>query len=118
MARRTSFSSYQTCTIKIIVSLDATIEEETNKKNLNEEKLYKIEKRASELVQDQAKELVAQLQKDQSDILGIGAILRAENSNYWDQEIKTTDKWAEVYKEMDIQINVNYDIERVGMEWK
>jgi len=105
-------------TAKINVRIEAAIEEETKENDLGKKKLEEVEKEANEQVEEILNDLVGRWQKDKSDVLGIGARIRAYHSNYWDKDIKTDDKWTETYKEMDIQVNVNFKIRRTGMDWK
>lgn len=58
------------------------------------------------------------MQKNQSDILAIGARIRAKYPKYWDNEVKTNERWAEIYKDIDIKIKIKFIIERSGMDWK
>jgi spore germination protein KC len=62
-------------------------------------------------------ELVKKLQEEGSDVFGLGARVRAKFGWYWDQEVKTDEKWSEIFKEMDIKVTVDYSIRRTGMEW-
>jgi spore germination protein KC len=101
----------------IDVKLDAIIEEEINTSNLNEETVKKIEKRANKKMEDISNEFVKKLQEKGSDVLGLGARVRAKFGYYWDQNVKTDENWSEIFKEMDVQVKVSYSIRRTGMEW-
>ena len=105
-------------TAKIDVRVESTIEEETKENDLGKKKLEEIETKASEQVEEILNDLVEKWQEDQSDVLGIGARIRAYHSKYWDQDVKDEEKWRELYKEMDIQVNVRFKIMRTGMDWK
>lgn len=102
----------------IEVKIDAMIEEETQANNLNEETLKQVEKATNEVAHEIFSNLIKQLQEDQSDILGIGATMRALHPDYWRTEVKNEEKWPEIYKEMEIELTVEYSIKRSGMEWK
>lgn len=80
--------------------------------------MQELEKSASELGGKALNSLVKKLQQDESDILAIGARVRAYHPKYWEENVKTEDAWREIYKEMDIQVKMDYKILRVGMEWK
>jgi spore germination protein KC len=101
----------------INVNIDAIIEEEINASNLGGESLKKIEKKANQKMEEICKELVKKLQEEGSDIFGLGARVRAKFGYYWDEEVKTDDKWSEIFKEMEIKVKVDYIIRRTGMEW-
>lgn len=102
----------------INVEINGMIEEETQSNNLSEEKLYEIEQKLCELSDKVFNEFKEKLQQNQSDIYAIGARIRAQYPKYWNDEVKTDEKWSEIYKDMDIQIKVDFKIKRSGMEWK
>lgn len=102
----------------IKVEIDGAIEEEIGADDLSEKKLYEIEEKANSWANVAFANFLRQLQKDQSDIIAIGARIRAKYPKYWDEEVKTDEKWLAIYKDMDIQIKVNFKIERSGMEWR
>lgn len=104
-------------TAKIIMELDAILEEEVNDASLNIESIKKIEKAAGEKLTEICEGLLHKLQVKGSDLIGIGARVRAKYGTYWDKEIKNDEKWTEVYKDMDIDVRVTYNIRRTGMEW-
>lgn len=101
----------------INVEVQAVVEEEVKANRLGEKQLEKMEKAANQKRGEICKELLAKLQKEGSDILGLGARIRAKYGDYWDTEVKTEEKWSEIYKEMDIKVNVHHHIRRTGMEW-
>ncbi|RKQ28551.1 Ger(x)C family spore germination protein [Oceanobacillus halophilus] len=102
----------------IDITIDSIIEEETKTENLNQNTVRKIEQEAEEKAKKLGDEFVKNLQEDGSDVFGLGARIRAKHKNYWNEEIKTNDKWTETYKEMDIKVTYNINIKRTGMEWK
>ena len=101
----------------IHVKIDAVVDEEVNTNRLNEKNLKKLERAANKKSEEICKELLKKVQKEGSDVLGLGARIRAKYGEYWNQEIKTEERWSEVYKEMDIKVTVDYHIKRAGMEW-
>lgn len=68
-------------------------------------------------MEDICHELIKKLQKEGSDILGLGARIRAKYGWYWDREVKTDEKWSEIFKEININVTVKYRIRRTGVEW-
>jgi spore germination protein KC len=101
----------------IHVKIDAQIDEAISKEPLNEGLLKKIEEAANKKRKEICEDLLEQFQKEGSDVLGIGARIKAKYGDYWDMEVKTDENWSEIYKEMDIKISVAYQIRRAGMEW-
>ncbi|WP_168193904.1 Ger(x)C family spore germination C-terminal domain-containing protein [Lysinibacillus sp. SGAir0095] len=55
---------------------------------------------------------------NESYVLGIGSRVRAKYPSYWGEEVKTSENWDEIYKEMDVQVQVDFKIKRTGMDWK
>jgi spore germination protein KC len=102
----------------IDVSIDAIIEEKVNNRNLEEDILRKVEEKAREKVEQLGNQLLAKLQEASADVLGIGARIKALYSDFWNKEIKNSEKWREVYKDMEIKLKVKYHIERTGMDWR
>lgn len=105
-------------TALIEVDIDSNIDEEVNAKDLGEQKIKELEKEASRIANEKFKETVEQWQEKESDILGLGARVRAFYPKYWDENVKTDEKWAEIYKEMTIKVNVQYHIKHSGMQWR
>lgn len=101
----------------IDIHIDAYIDEEINDGRLSEKKIMQIEKEANAFLEDVLSKLIEKLKRDQSDIFGIGARVRAKYSDYWADEVKTAAKWREIYKDMDIKTNAHIQIKRTGMEW-
>lgn len=101
----------------INIRMDAIVDEEINAGDLDRKSLKQVEQKASKKMVDICNELISKMQKQGSDIFGLGARVRAKYGWYWDQKVKTDEKWAEVFKEMEIKVNVDYTIRRTGMEW-
>ncbi|WP_059105703.1 Ger(x)C family spore germination protein [Shouchella shacheensis] len=80
--------------------------------------IEKIEEKGSEEIADSAEELIAKMQEEGSDIFGLGEYIRAKHPGYWNQEIETKERWQEVYKDIEVDIECTYYIRRVGMKAK
>ena len=105
-------------TALIKVDIESSIKEETNANDLGKKKLEEVEKKAGEKGDKLFNDLVKKTQEKESDVLGIGAKIRAFHSDYWNKEVKTDERWLEIYKEMDIEVKVAFNIRRTGMDWK
>lgn len=81
-------------------------------------KLEEVELKVNDLANQVFNEEIKSWQEKGADLLGIGARVRAFHSKYWHQEVETEERWREIYKEMDIQVKVDFKIERTGMDWK
>lgn len=102
----------------INVEIDAEVTEQVKGNKLNEATLNKIEKKLEESTTEGFTQFIKTLQEDGSDIIGFGARIRAKYDSYWAQNIKTSEDWTEAYKEMDVNITVNFNLKRTGMDYK
>lgn len=101
----------------IYVKVKAVIDEEVSANHLGVKKLEQIEKAANQKREELCRALIKKFQKEGSDVLGLGARIHAKYGTYWDEEVKTEEKWSEIYKRMDIKVTVQHKIKRSGMEW-
>ncbi|RFB14818.1 Ger(x)C family spore germination protein [Bacillus sp. HNG] len=101
----------------IHVEIDAIIEEAIDV-TLSGDKMKQIEKAANQKMDEVSSELIKELQEHGADILGLGARVRAKFGTYWDEEVKTDEKWSDIYKDMDIKVTFDYTIRRTGMNWE
>ncbi|TSI06202.1 Ger(x)C family spore germination protein [Lysinibacillus sp. BW-2-10] len=100
------------------VEVEVNIEEETKANDLDNKKVKKIEKEMEKSAVEKFEKTVNKWKENESDVLGIGARTRAEFPHYWDEQVKTDENWSQIFKEMNIEVNVECEIERAGMEWK
>ncbi|WP_082393759.1 Ger(x)C family spore germination protein [Bacillus sp. JCM 19034] len=97
------------------VTLYGAIEEKTHlSKEFDSNDIRKIEEEWSKRAKNVMLQLVQRLQNDESDIIGIGEIVRGQHSELWNDSIKTKEKWQQVFSTIDIEVNVESHIERVG----
>ncbi len=80
--------------------------------------LKKIEKESSKNTKKSIEKLIAKTQKTKSDIFGFGEHFRAKLPQYWNKNVKTKDKWDEVYMNVTFDVKVDTHIHRVGMKSK
>lgn len=104
--------------VTINVKIEGFVEEQNHVNDLSKDRLEELEKTLSNYGEKALSKLMKRLQQDESDILGIGARVRAKYPKYWHEKVKDDKGWYEVYKDLDIQIHLDYKIRRVGMEWK
>ncbi len=85
--------------------------------NLNTNSTIKnIEETAEKAFKPEFEKLIEETQEKESDILGLGEYVRAKLRDYWDQEVKTAEKWREIYKDITVEVNVKVKIEGVGLK--
>lgn len=80
--------------------------------------LKKIEKETSKDAKKAIEKLIAKTQKTKSDIFGFGEHFRAKLPRYWNKNVKTKDKWDEIYQNLTFDVKVDTHIHRVGMKSK
>ncbi|WP_281287205.1 Ger(x)C family spore germination protein [Paenibacillus hemerocallicola] len=81
---------------------------------LSEEVIAKIERSLTENGPVSYRNLIRKTQQKGSDIFGFGEYVRAKEPAYWNREIRTKKKWEEMYKEIDVNLQVTSSIRRVG----
>ncbi|SEP14918.1 Ger(x)C family spore germination protein [Paenibacillus sp. OV219] len=62
------------------------------------------------------KRLIEQTQEDGSDIFGFGEYVRAKKPGFWNSQVRTKERWQEMYKEASFDLFVNINVRRVGMK--
>ncbi|HWL11364.1 MAG TPA: Ger(x)C family spore germination protein [Ureibacillus sp.] len=77
-----------------------------------------IEKTAEKTFKQEYEKLIKETQNQQSDILGLGEHVRAELPNYWDEEVKSSEKWREIYEDVPVDVTVTVKVEGVGLRAK
>jgi spore germination protein KC len=80
--------------------------------------LKKIEKEASKNTKTAIEHLIGKTQKTKSDIFGFGEHFRAKLPQYWNKNVKTKNKWDDIYQNITFDIKVDSHIHRVGMKAK
>lgn len=92
---------------------------EKNKQQLklDDQKIVrKIEQTSGEMLEKEMLKLINETQEKKADIFGFGEYVRGDLAQYWNHEIKTSEKWKEIYQEMSVDINAKVNIQRVGMK--
>ncbi|ARK30926.1 Ger(x)C family spore germination protein [Halalkalibacter krulwichiae] len=106
---------------KILINthVDGEIEEVlTMDFTLTSESIREIEDALSQNAKESFMNLIAQTQKNQSDIFGFGEHFRAKHRQYWNQHVKTKEKWGEIYQDLGVELKVTASIKRIGMKNK
>lgn len=78
--------------------------------------IHRIEHTTGNKIEQEMKKLINETQGEKSDIFGFGEYARGELSDYWDDEIKTTTRWKEVYEKIEVEVHANVYIKRIGMK--
>lgn len=106
--------------VVIKIRYESEIDEKQGPKIMltNSRMIKKIEDEATKGVVKSVRKLIAKTQKAESDVFGFGEHFRAKLPNYWNEKVKTKDKWEEEYKYLTYDVQVNTHIHRVGMKAK
>lgn len=78
----------------------------------------KIEIETSKGTRESIEKFIAKTQKKNADIFGFGEHFRAKLPKYWSKQVKTTEKWDEIYQNLTFDVKVDTHIHRVGMKSK
>jgi len=102
----------------VTVQVEGDIREKASenvKINKNTE-LSKLEQEMSGKVTEGLKNFIKKTQKFDADIFGFGEYVRAKKPGYWNRNIRTSQKWQEMYKNVDIEVKARIRIRRIGVK--
>lgn len=104
--------------IHIKVRYEGEIGEKTNeKKSINDSKtISKMEQVASEETKDSLNRLIKKMQDEGTDIFGFGEYVRAKQPRYWNETVKTKEAWNSIFKDINVHVEMDTRIRRVGMK--
>ncbi len=84
---------------------------------INDMKTIKtIERLQSRQTEQAVEDFIKQTQRVGSDIFGFGEYVRAKKPAYWNRNIKTTEKWQNMYKDVSVEVHLDVRIRRIGMK--
>lgn len=105
--------------VTIKVHIEGELREKLNQQyDITPEALTKLEQQMQEGAIERFEVLVKKTQEVQSDIFGFGEYVRAKHPQYWNEHVKTKDKWREIYKDIPVTVEITIDTRRVGMKNK
>lgn len=94
---------------------EGNLREKTNEiKRLDTGVIRQIEKQLSETGYKAYENLIKKTQEKSSDIFGFGEYVRAKEPKYWKEHIKTEDNWRKMYKDVEIHVQAQFNIRRIG----
>jgi spore germination protein KC len=103
--------------ISLKIKIEGNLLEKSNEAvRLSPEIILQIEKQESIDARKAYLALIKETQAKGADIFAFGEQIRAKHPKYWDQEIKTKEKWQEMYKELSVEVKADIKIRRVGMK--
>jgi spore germination protein KC len=107
---------YFTVSIFTEINLEEKINEKFDVNNSQIIKEIELANKASTI--KIAEGLIEEMKLKKSDIFGFGEYVRAKKPRYWNREIKTKERWQEMFQNINVEIKVNSKIRRVGMKAK
>ncbi|MFE5320200.1 Ger(x)C family spore germination protein [Paenibacillus sp. NPDC056579] len=78
--------------------------------------LNKIEEENKKSLVKTCTGLFKKTQKSGSDIFGFGEYVRALQPRFWNDQVKTKEKWQAMYPHIEVEFVVNTEVRRVGMK--
>jgi spore germination protein KC len=99
--------------------VEGDVREKSNEDfKLSVENIKKIEEKVEKEGLKSFKKLIQQTKEDGSDIFGFGEYIRANQSSYWNREIKTKEKWQSMYPDLSVDVKLRIKIRRIGTKVK
>lgn len=100
------------------VHLEADLDEHYNSDQpVNTTKrLQEIEQAFERQVQQNMLDLIRKTQKEHSDILGMGEMIRAHHQDYWSKHIHSKADWEELYSSVTVDVQLRMFVRRVGLK--
>ncbi|PYI56879.1 Ger(x)C family spore germination protein [Paenibacillus flagellatus] len=81
---------------------------------LNRSVIQQIEKALTVDGKKGYEELIRKTQEKGSDIFGFGEYVRAKKPFYWSKHIRTKQNWEDMYKDVEVKLDVSFNIRRIG----
>lgn len=103
-------------TIKEVIELNITEKNGPLWTMNSSRELRKLQQEAQLLAKKGHEKLIKMMQQDGADIFGFGEIVRAKHARYWNEHIKTKEKWKEIFPDVTFENDVTFYIRRVGMK--
>lgn len=103
--------------ITMKIRVDTEVREKSNEKiDLgNSATVQEIEENAEKTATRHAEELIKQTQVHGTDIFGFGEHIRGKLPRYWDEHVKTKERWNEIYKDLEVEVVFDITVNRIGI---
>jgi spore germination protein KC len=103
--------------ISLKVVIEGNIREKSNEQiSLSPEVISQIEQELSKNAKKLYVEFIKKTQDKNSDIFGFGEYIRAKQPKYWNVNIQSKENWQQAYKDLPVDITIQFHIRRVGMK--
>lgn len=106
--------------ITVSVFTEVNLEEKISEQFLvnNSQVLRQIEDSNKAALKKTNEELIKKMQEKGTDIFGFGEYVRANKPFYWNQNVRTKERWQVMFRDIEVEVIVNSKIRRVGMKAK
>jgi spore germination protein KC len=103
--------------VSVKIMIEGDLRGKTNEQfKINNDVIQKIEKVQREKAKKSYMDLIRKTQEKQVDIFGFGEYIRAKEANYWNENIRTKEEWQKQYRNLSVDVNVQFEIRRIGMK--
>ncbi|MGO4272625.1 Ger(x)C family spore germination C-terminal domain-containing protein, partial [Paenibacillus sp. TAF58] len=103
----------------VVSQIEGDLREKSDEKlTLTKETIKKLEQSIEKEGKIGFEKLIHQTQKEGCDIFGFGEDVRAFHPSYWNREIKSKQKWEEMYRDMTVDVSLRIKIRRIGTKTK
>lgn len=104
---------------KVVSQIEGDLREKSDENlTITKETIKKLEQTIEKDGKLGFEKLIHQTQKDGCDVFGFGEHVRAFHPSYWNKEIKSKQKWEEMYREMSVEVSLRINIRRIGTKTK
>jgi spore germination protein KC len=105
--------------VAVRVYIEGNLNEKTSDEVLlNREVIQQVEQELAKQTKIAYLDLIRKTQEKGADIFGFGEYVRAKQPRYWNEQVKTKERWQEMYKDLSVDITVQVHVRRVGMKAK
>ncbi|MFC3771358.1 Ger(x)C family spore germination protein [Paenibacillus sp. GCM10012303] len=101
--------------MKLRIHTEGNLSEKSSEQvQLDAHIIEQIERQINENGVKEYRNLIRKTQQRGSDIFGFGEYVRAKRPGYWAREVRTKERWEELYRTLEIELEVSNSIRRVG----
>ncbi len=105
---------------KVKIFTEINLEEKINEQFVvsNSRILMEIQQENARAFKETIEDFIEGMQEKGIDIFGFGEYVRAKKPRYWNREVKSKERWQEMFKDAEVEVQVNSKIRRIGMKAK
>lgn len=101
--------------IHVRIHTEGNLSEKSNEQiQLDAGLIEQIERQINQNGEKEYLNLIRKTQQKGSDIFGFGEYIRAKKPGYWAKEVQTKERWEQLYKTLEVELEVSNSIRRIG----